>query len=413
MLADLEGPLLATVQDSEFQSIQYLAENVSAMIWVTCGGFLSGQKPEYGMASGFARVLRSEKQSFNLVTLDYDPGTTSEMTVASILVGIVTRQANLGRSDETEYCVDHDMVFVGRIVSSETINEAYTTAGEAKYIALKDSPSLVGVLQSGKVFFEEDHRMTMPLKDGEVEVEVAVIGLEGKNHLALAGSEDSTAFSHEIAGIVSGVGGDLPHVQIGDRVVGFASENLATRQRTLGKLVQPIVGSDSFRTMATLPVAFATAMYGLYELARAKAGDIVLILEGSGSTGLAAVQLCNLAKAKAVVVTSLEVTITLLRKTGLPPDQIVTPGKEDIRIQVERATAGRGADIIFSCDTADPLVSNECCKTLVSFGRLVHLGRKHTSMIDASDILKRVRGSSVFAFEAQDLYEENTDILAR
>ncbi|MCJ1251645.1 hypothetical protein MMC30_008880 [Trapelia coarctata] len=414
MLADLEEPLLATVQESELRSIQYLAENVLAMIWVTCGGLLPGQKPEYGLTTGLARVLRSEKQSLDLVTLDFDSGTSSDMTIAGILVEIATRQANMGRSDEAEYCVDHDRVFIGRIVPSEKLNEIYTAAGDhSKLVQLKDSPPLLGVLQSGKIYFQEDHGTTIPIKGSDVEVEVAAIGLNKEDSLVLAGSEDSTGFSHEIAGIVTAVGSDVYHIQVGDRVVGFAFDNLATRQRTSGKLVQPIVGSDSLQMMATIPMAFVTAMYGLYELACVKARDIVLILEGSGSTGLAAIQLCKLKKAKTLVVTDLEDTITLLQNTGFPADQIITPGNEDVRTQIQRVTAGHGVDIVFSCDAAGPMVSDECCKSIASFGRLVHLGRKHMSTGNSSDILKRVRGGSVFAFEAQDLYEEKPDLLAR
>lgn len=414
MLADLEGPLLATLQDEELQSIQRLTETASSMIWVTCGGLLSGQKPEYAMASGFARVLRSEKQSLDLVTLDFDSTTSSEEKTKIVLMDVVTRQAVHGRNSETEYCVDHGVVHVGRLVPNKAINENFTDGqGRIKLVSLEEGPALKGILQSGKVFFQKDERTAIALEPDHVQIKIMAIGLNREDSLAISGSHDSTALSHEVSGILTAVGSDVSNLNIGDRVAGFAFDTLATRQRTLAKLVRPIPDSDSFQDMATIPTSFVTAFYGLNELARIEAEEVVLILDGSGPTGLAAMQLCEIAKAKAVVVTSSKDTNAMLRSSGFSSDRIITPGREDVLIQIQRVTAGHGADVVFCSSSADSSLSHDCCRGLAPFGRLVTFGRQDLSMFTSSAISTNVRGFSSFAFDIRDLYEEKPNVLSR
>ena len=165
MLADLEGPLPATLEDEEFDSIKCITENASCIVWVTCGGLTSALKPEYGMTSGFARVLRSEKQALELVTLGFDFDISLDEKVIEVLLNITTRQAVGGMSGETEYYIDRDIVHIGRLVPSRTINETFAAGkGEPKLASLDSSPALKGVLQSGRIFFQNDERAATPLE---------------------------------------------------------------------------------------------------------------------------------------------------------------------------------------------------------------------------------------------------------
>ena len=414
MLADLEGPLLATLQDEELKSIQRLMETAFSMIWITRGGLLSGQTPDYAMTSGFARVLRSEKQSLDMVTLDLNSTTSPGEQTIGILMDIATRQAIQGKNGETEYCVDHGVVHIGRLIPSKAVNEIFAAdQSEPKLVSLEDGTALKGVLQSGKVLFKNDERPATTLESSHVEIKVIAIGLNREDHLSITGSDDLTIFSHEVAGVVTRVSSDVSHLKIGDRVIGFAFNSLATYQRTPAKLLQPIAENDSFQTMVSLPTAFATALYGLHELARIEAGEIVLILEGSGPVGLAAIQLCNTAKAKAIVVTNSEDTIALLRSSNFSPNQIITPGKKDVLDQIQRATAGRGADVVLCRGSASPAVLAECCKNMAPFGRLVTFGRKDMSTPNLPNLSRTASSCGVFSFDLRDLYEERPGILAR
>lgn len=415
MLTDLEGPLLATLQDEELKVIQNLIEAASSVIWITCGGLISGHIPEYGMTSGFARVLRAEKQSLDLVTLDFNSNTSPHERVISLLMDIATRQATQGRNGETEYCIDGDTVYVNRLVPSKTINEQFGSRQDtSKLISLKEDPALRGIVKSGKIFFRNDDQTATPLGIADVEIKVIVMGLNARDSLVnVTGSDDSGGFNHDIAGIVTAVGSDVSHVNVGNRVTGFAFDTFATRQRTLAKLVQPIPDCDSFQTMATLPTAFATAFYGLYELARVGAGEVVLILDGNGPAGLAAIQLCKLANAKAVIVTSCKDTIDMLGGLGISPGQIISLEREDILTQIHRLTGEKGIDVVFSSSSADQSVLNECCKGVAPFGRFIIFGKRDVFETNTTGISITARGSTVFTFDLEHLYEEKPDTLAR
>jgi NADPH:quinone reductase-like Zn-dependent oxidoreductase len=414
MMADLEGPFLATLQKNELEGIQCLTETASSMIWVTCGGFISGQKPEYAMTAGLARVLRSEKQSLELVTVDFDLNTCLDERIQGLLMDILTGQSVEGSNRETEYCVDRGIVYIGRLAPNKTIGYKFAIGRpNPKVSMLKDVPALKGVVQSGKIIFKQDERHNIALKSDSVEIKVSAVGINKEDHLVVAGSDISTAFGHEICGAVTNVSSDVSHVGIGDRVVGFAFDTLSTYQQTPASLVQRIAGADTDLSMATLPMAYATALYGLNDLACIQAGEVVLIIDGCGPQGLAALQLCNIAEAKAVIATSSERTIALLRSSGLPSEQIITPSNEDVLTQVKRATAGQGADVIFCSYSADPIVLRECLQGMAPLGRFVTFGRGGLPTSTISDISTHTRNSTFFSFDLEDLYRKKSNTLTR
>ena len=414
MLADLEAPILATLREDELKSLQYLIENTSSMIWATPGGLLAGQKPEYGMTSGFARVLKNEKQNLDLVTLDFDPDTTSDMKLMKLLEDIVSRQARQGRDGETEYCIDRGVVHIGRLTPNKAVNEKFATSqGHTKLVSLKEDPTIQGILHSGKIAFQEAERAAIALESLDVEIKIMAAGLNSEDSSAVYGSDDANAFTHEIAGYIASIGSDVSHLKVGDRAVGFAFNMLATYQRIPAKLVRCFSEDIPFLTMASLPMAFATALYGLDNLARIEEGEVALIIDGSGPAGLAAIQVCELSKASAIVVTSSKGTVDSLHRSGFPLDRILMPGQEDLVVQIRRATAGHGVDIVFCHNSVDQLLMHECFLSMAPLGRLVTYGGKNRSLDSLSGISISSRASSVFSFDITDLYLQKPKVLAK
>ena len=412
MLADLERPFLATLIDEELQAVKSLIETAGSIVWTTCGDLLSISTPEYAMTSGFARAVRSEKQSLDLVTLDFDSKTKLERVIA-VITDILSRQAE-GRTGENEYCIRDNTVHVPRLVPSVAINEIYATAHKDYKIAkLEDSQPLKGVLQSGKILHQADDRTNTVLAPDYVEIKVMAVGVNREDSLAISGSDYSTTFSHEAAGIITEIGYEVTHLKVGDRVTGFAFETFSTYQRTPAKLVQAISGSDSFMSMATLPVAFSMALYGLKTLARIQPDEVVLILDGSGSSGLAALQLCQVLKAKLFVVTNSINTERMLENSGLASTQIILSSDKDITTQIQQVTAGRGADVVFGCGFVEPFLWSECLRSVASFARVINIGRTDALRSQPLDTSGVVGGCSFFSFELNDLYQKKPDTLAR
>ncbi|KAF7955282.1 uncharacterized protein EAE97_000541 [Botrytis byssoidea] len=345
MLVELENPLLAALQDADLGTIKYLTGNARSLIWVTCGSLISKCEPEYGMALGWFGAVRQERSPLDLATLGFDFGISADSMVIKVPFDTMERQS-LGKSGETEYFIDNNSVYIGRLAPVRAIN--------AK---------------------SDDSRVHQNLPSDFIEIEVKAVGINEQDSLVVSGSSDSTAFSHEISGIITQIGSNSSGFQVGDQVVAFSFDTLSTKQRTKAQFVQRIA-NEPFDTMATIPTAFCPVMYGLYNLASMGKGDVVAIIDDCGSVGLAAIQLCKKTQAKAIVITNVDSTTNLLLDLGLPREQIIRPEIEDVAIQIQRLTGGRGPDIIFTSQLHDIAILMECSGVMAPFGKIVTTSMK-------------------------------------
>lgn len=90
MMADFEGPILATLEADELTGLRNLTTSASSILWVISGGPLKGKLSEYGMTAGLARSVTSENGWLDLATLDFDLKDTS----VTDMVKIITESAD-------------------------------------------------------------------------------------------------------------------------------------------------------------------------------------------------------------------------------------------------------------------------------------------------------------------------------
>jgi NADPH:quinone reductase-like Zn-dependent oxidoreductase len=137
----------------------------------------------------------------------------------------------------------------------------------------------------------------------------------------------------DVAGTVVAVGADVTRFQVGDEVFGISrgsfAEYAAARE---DKLAHKPAGL-SFEQAAVVPVSALTAIQGLRDAGRIKAGQRVLIIGASGGVGTYAVQL---AKAFGAEVTGVCGTakVDLVRSIGA--DQVVDYTQDDFADGVTR-----------------------------------------------------------------------------
>ncbi|KAJ5187287.1 Acyl transferase/acyl hydrolase/lysophospholipase [Penicillium cf. viridicatum] len=98
-----------------------------------------------------------------------------------------------------------------------------------------------------------------------------------------------TDFSHEIGGVVTRVGAATIGYALGDRVIEFSLDKFATIQRIHKSLLQKLQPGETLPEMASLPMAYTTALYGLKNLAHLQESETILILPSSGLAGAAAI----------------------------------------------------------------------------------------------------------------------------
>ncbi|MEU4595435.1 polyketide synthase dehydratase domain-containing protein, partial [Micromonospora aurantiaca (nom. illeg.)] len=136
---------------------------------------------------------------------------------------------------------------------------------------------------------------SVALDAGQVRIAVRAAGVNFRDVLIGLGMypDPAAVLGSEGAGVVIEVGPGVTDLVPGDRVLGmfepaFAPEVIATRD-----LVARIPAGWSFAQAASVPVVFLTAYYALRDLADLRAGESVLIHNGAGGVGMAAIQLAR------------------------------------------------------------------------------------------------------------------------
>lgn len=413
MLADLEGPLLATLEEEELAAIQRITSAASMLLWVSFGGLLLGKMPEYAMVVGLARSITSEQSSLDFTVLDFDLENTPAESVTDIITATAQRQDARLESRESEYYVSKGLVYISRLVPNNNINNMYVFDKEETRSAHLDlDVPLVGKVQSGKIVFQANVVEEESLKSDHVEIKVSVAGINKESTLVINGHDYPTSFSHEIGGVIQRVGESVVGLKVGDRVFGFSFGNFATIQYTPADLDQKVEDGEALMEFASLPMAYGTALHGLKHLARLEAQENVLILNGTGSPGLAAIKVTQCMNAIPYVVVGTEAEATMLMKSfGLPRQQMLVVSGLSVIAQLKASTGGRGADVVFSSTSVNANVARECWRCIEPFGRFVDSGRKNVLKRSALDTIPLHRGASYHSFDIPDLYSRKPQVL--
>jgi malonyl CoA-acyl carrier protein transacylase/NADPH:quinone reductase-like Zn-dependent oxidoreductase len=406
MLVDLEGPLLATLEEGELAAIQNITGAASAILWVSCGGLLTGKIPEYSMAVGLARSIASEQNSLDLAVLDFDLENTSAEDVTDIIITIARRQRAKFEPRESEYYVSRGMVYITRLMPSDDVNRIYAFDKEETHLGVFDpAVPLVGKVLSGKVVFQADMPEDGDLEADHVEVKVSVSGLNKEDVLVVSGSDYPTNFSHEIGGIVRRVGKSVVDLEIGDHVFGFSFSKFATIQRMSASLVQKVEEEECLLELISLPMAYGNALYGLKDLARLEAQENVLILSGTGHPGLAAIKVTQLMNATPYVAVNTQAEATMIMANfNLNEQQILMSSELSVIAELKLSTGGRGPDVVFSSGSVSEHVARECWRHIEPLGRFVDSGRKNALKRSALDTVPLHRGASYLSFDILGLY---------
>ena len=161
----------------------------------------------------------------------------------------------------------------------------------------------------------------------------------------------------ELAGEVVAIGAGVTAVQVGAKVI---ADGAQTGPRSLGAhrrwggfasytvapahAVMPLPPTFSFDEGACLLGGTETAYHALVHRADVRAGEIVLVLGATGSTGLAAVAMAKLLGARVIAVGRSAAKLESARQVGATD---VIAGAVDLKAEVKRLTDGRGADVVY------------------------------------------------------------------
>ncbi|MEH0626443.1 SDR family NAD(P)-dependent oxidoreductase [Streptomyces stelliscabiei] len=244
-----------------------------------------------------------------------------------------------------------------------------------------------------------------PLAPGEVRVAVRAAGLNFRDIAVCLGlAPDQRILGSEGAGTVLETGPGVTDLAPGDRVFGvfggaFGPVAVADR-RTLA----PIPPGWSYARAATVPIAFLTAHYGLFDLGGLKAGETVVVHSAAGGVGMAAVQLARHAGAE-VYGTASPGKWDVLRGLGLDDAHIASSRTLDFADRFLDATGGRGADVVLDCLAREFVDAS--LRLLPRGGRFLEMGK--TDIRDADSVAAAHPG---VRYRAYDLAEAGPERIA-
>lgn len=226
------------------------------------------------------------------------------------------------------------------------------------------------------------------------------------------GRIDLNNFSSEFSGVVQNIGKDIKNLKCGDRVYGLAPGNFGNFVRAPAATVQKMSPTDKFEEMASLPIAYMTAIHALIYLARLSKGETVLIQYATGGLGLAALRIARYLNAEIyATVGNAEKVQTLIDEFGVAEDHIFSSRETSAVSKLMNATGNRGIDVIL-CSTGGELL-HETWRCIAPMGRFIDVGR--VDVIDHGKLNLEIfqRNATFSSFDLALVYLQNPFYAAR
>lgn len=375
------GDYLTKLTTGTFEGLKRLVE-AAGVLWIT-GGLLS---PNAGLVRGLARTLRAEFQLKKFVTLAIEDWSIPGDKFLEI-IKIVTEQSFCVEHTDVEHdrelAVKGGILHISRMVYDNEMDNSLTreTQKEPKYIQpfyqegrpLRLTISNPGFLDT--LFFISDERLTSPLPDDEIEIEIKASGLNFKDVILALGQLPGHYLGQECSGVVRKAGTGASKLKIGDRICAIATGSFANIARCKADCAVKLPDSISFLGGASIPVVYCTAYYSLVYIARLRRGETILIHAAAGGVGQAGLMLAQAFKARVLVtVGSKEKKSFLIQTYGIPEDQIFYSRDASFVQGVMQATNGKGVDVVLNSLAGEQLRATWKC--MAPFGRFIEIGKR-------------------------------------
>ena len=212
-----------------------------------------------------------------------------------------------------------------------------------------------------------------PLQLGEVRIDVRAAGLNFRDVVVALGMvTDARLAGGEAAGLVLQTAPDVHDLNPGDRVFGLVNGGFGPTAIADRRTLARIPDSWSYATAASVPIVFATAYYGLVDLAGLRAGESVLIHAAAGGVGMAATQIAQHLGAR-IFGTASAGKQHVLREAGIADTRIGDSRTTAFRNDFLQTTAGRGVDVVLNSLSGDFIDAS--FDLLAEGGRFVEMGK--------------------------------------
>ena len=365
ILAEVDHPLLHSIQHAEFLTLKHLILRSANVFWVTRGGSLDSSVPEMNIITGLARTLRTES-TISLVTLDLDFKTpisadTNAKCISRLFSSLWNTESP--RIPDLEYTSKEGLLFIPRLVEQDELNDMFADQAKKSITVLlpfsqpgrplKLEVGVQGMLNT----FVDDPDATTELKE-EVEIEVKASGFNIADIMIAMGQV--SVLGAECSVVVTRVGNNVTRCKPGNRVVTWRVGCHKNYVRNPESIVQLIPDNITYEIAASIPIIYCTVYYSLYHVARLQKGEFILIHAAAGGVGQAAIILAKILGAEIfATVGTQEKKNLIIEQYGIPDDHIFYSRDLSFSKGIMRMTKGRGVDVVLNslAGTASPCLA--------------------------------------------------------
>jgi NADPH:quinone reductase-like Zn-dependent oxidoreductase/nucleoside-diphosphate-sugar epimerase len=362
--------------------VQALAKTTSldGSLWLVTRGAqvvsasekVDGLQPRAASLWGLANVIAIEQPGLATRVIDLDPAIGNDDATALF--------SELATGRNTRIALRGGQRWAPRIQNyRHQVNVRTDSHGDAP---LQASVARPGTLDGVELIATRQK----PLLPDEIRIQVLAAGLNFRDVLLALGlyPGGNLPLGAECAGVITEIGATVSEFKVGDRVLGFAPESLATEVSVPVAFVAPLPDAIDAEDAAGVPVAFLTAHYGLNRLAQLRRGQRVLIHAAAGGVGLAAVQLAQRQGAEIFATAGSPEKRELLHSLGI--SHVMDSRSLAFADQVLNATKGKGVDVVLNSLTGEFISAS--MRTLAVGGCFLELGKRD---IWAPETVKEVR----------------------
>ena len=188
------------------------------------------------------------------------------------------------------------------------------------------------------------------IKKNEVLLDVHAAGINFPDTLIIEGKyqfKPPFPFSPggEAAGVISAVGENVSHLNVGDRVMALTGWGSCAEQIAVPAYnILPMPDAMDFTTAAAFSMTYGTAMHALKQRGALQAGETLLVLGASGGVGLAAIEIGKAMGARVIAAASSAEKLEVARQAGA--DELINYQDEDVRERLKTLTKGQGVDVV-------------------------------------------------------------------
>ncbi|TVY71472.1 Compactin diketide synthase mokB [Lachnellula suecica] len=422
-LAELEKPMLKDASQAHYDMTKRIFMESKGLMWVAKGACENVSQPDSAIFYGLARALRSENETFPLITFDLDSDTKQADSQSGINIVAIFQKSFMadGIIEDHEYSERNGIVNIKRVV--DTVEANLQIAGQAQTAKLvSESQSLYqsdrhlklaietpGLLDS--LLFIDDPEALQPLAADDVEIQICATGLNFRDVMICMGQLSDTHLGLESSGVVTKIGSNVTHLKVGQRVVAWTYGDFRNFVHNPAKMVRPIPDDMSFSDAASVPIVYCTAFYAFHHIARLQKNETVLIHAAAGGVGQAAIMLAQSYGAEVfVTVGSKEKKDLVMTKYKIPEDHIFSSRDLSFADGVKRMTGGKGVDVVLNSLAGEMLKATWKC--IATFGRFIEIGKRDlvdNSRLDMRPFLRNVTFASI---DLITVFLENQDLAA-